>query len=100
MEDAKWNEELEKVLKENYQAGPDAQANAVEAFMTDPSPEAADRIWQILIVGLLVLIGVSLLGIIVLLVDGKDTQIVLTAFSALLTGLLGLFVQSPVKKEG
>lgn len=99
MSEERWNEELEKALKENYDAGPDAQADAVEAFLAEPSQETTDKVWLILIIGLLVLLGLTLLGIIGLLIDGEDTQVLLTAFSALLTGLLGLFIQSPVKKE-
>ena len=97
MDEAQWNAELEKALKENYDAGPEAQANAVEAFLAEPSPEATDSIWKMLVGGLLVLLGICVLGIIGLVLDERDSQIVLTAFSALLTGLLGLFIQSPLK---
>jgi len=52
-----------------------------------------------LVGGLLVLLGICVLGIIGLTLDDKDSQIILTAFSALLTGLLGFFIPSPLKKD-
>lgn len=97
MDEKSWNEELERAIKENYAAGPSAQADAVEAFLADPSPETTDKVWIFLIVGLLVLLAIALLGIIALVIADKDTQVLLTAFTAALTGLLGLFIQSPAK---
>lgn len=99
MDEAHWNAELEKALKENYEAGPEAQADAIEAFLAEPSQDATDSIWKMLVGGLLVLLGICVLGIIGLILDDKDSQSILTAFSALLTGLLGVFIPSPLKKD-
>jgi len=99
VDEAQWNAELEKALKENYEAGPEAQVEAVEAFLAEPSQDATDSVWKMLVGGLLVLLGICVLGIIGLILDDKDSQSILTAFSALLTGLLGLFIPSPLKRD-
>jgi hypothetical protein len=45
---------------------------------------------------LAIIAGASLVGLVLLLAMGKSPDLVLTAFTASLTGLLGLFVKSPV----
>jgi hypothetical protein len=73
---------------------------AIEAAMNPPDAQTTNDLWRYLIVGLLFLTLVALGGVLYLLADGdKDTSpdIALTAFTALLTGLLGLFVKSPAQ---
>ena len=82
-------------------AGLDQSAqSAAVAAATGVGIEAADaatsnRLWMYLVLGLLALLGTSLLGLIVLLAIGKPVDVVVTAFTALLTGTIGLFVPSP-----
>jgi hypothetical protein len=46
---------------------------------------------------LITLLVIALAGLIYLLAEKKSTDVVLTAFSALLTGLIGLFSPTPLK---
>lgn len=74
---------------------------AALAAITSPDQSTTNDLWRVLVVGLLVLILVALSGVIYLLADGdKDSSpdVALTAFTALLTGLLGLFVKSPAQE--
>jgi uncharacterized membrane protein YcjF (UPF0283 family) len=75
----------------------------IEAIKTIGGPDAAttNLLWTILVPGLIGLIGLSVVAVVVLLLDDKSADQAVTAFSALLAGLLGLFAPSPVdKKEG
>lgn len=72
--------------------------NARQEMIPDPTPDATDDVWRYLVLGLLGLLLVALVGVIYLLADGDPTSspdVALTAFTALLTGLLGLFVTPP-----
>jgi hypothetical protein len=63
-----------------------------------PGQPAADRLYQWLVPGLMGLVKVALVGIFLVVIDGNPQtapDLMLTAFAALLTGLLGLFIQSP-----
>jgi hypothetical protein len=53
-------------------------------------------LWQVVVLALAAIAGLSLVGLVVLIAIGKTPDLVLTAFTASVTGLLGLFVQSPV----
>ena len=70
---------------------------AVQYLMTDPSQRTTDEVWAWLVKGLVIMIGVALLGLIGLIAAGKSTEVVLTAFTTMTSGLLGLFVRSPVQ---
>jgi len=61
-------------------------------------PATSNLLWTIVVVGLLSLLATSLIGLIVLIALGKTVDVVLTAFTALLTGTVGLFVPSPTAK--
>ncbi|MBV8529084.1 MAG: hypothetical protein JOZ75_12275 [Candidatus Dormibacteraeota bacterium] len=76
---------------------PSAQSLALAAATGLGSPDAmtSNRLWTIIVIGLLALLATSLLGLIVLLALGKTVDVIVTAFTALLTGTLGLFVPSP-----
>ena len=63
-----------------------------------PSQGALDRAFAWLVPGLLLLLVLSLVGMFLLIYDNsKDTapDLLLTAFTAMLTGLLGLFIKAP-----
>ncbi len=69
-------------------------------LVPDPLPEAANDLWRYLVIGLLVLLLVALVGVVYLLADGdpkSSPDVALTAFTGLLTGLLGLFIKTPTK---
>lgn len=74
------------------------QALAMQAVVPPPSQTDASRLWFILVTGLLILAAISLGGLVYLLADGKastDPDAALTAFTSLVTGLLGLFAPKP-----
>jgi hypothetical protein len=90
---------IQTVMAATANESPEAREAALNSVIQPPSQAAADKLWKILVVGLLVLVLVSLGGLIFMVGDGDSEtspDIVLTAFTALLTGLLGLFIKSPV----
>ena len=89
---------LERALTDTQGQGVAAQAEAVRrVLITTPSPQATDDIWRFLVRGLIVLVGIALIGMIALIVADKYDAVILTAFTALLTGLLGLFIDAPAR---
>ncbi|MGB8360457.1 MAG: hypothetical protein WCE80_03590 [Acidimicrobiia bacterium] len=64
-----------------------------------PDSQTTSTLWIVVVSGFIGLLVIALVGIIVLLADGKSSDVALTAFTALLTGLVGLFSPSPVKTE-
>lgn len=63
-----------------------------------PGQGTADRLWQYLVGGLLIILIVALIGILWAVLDGNtktSPDVAVTVFTATLTGLLGLFVSSP-----
>jgi hypothetical protein len=80
-----------------------AQRELVSAAATAalvPSQTTINDIWRYLVVGLVGVLFIALVGLVVLFAVGKTPDSVLTAFSATLTGLLGLFAPSPVRNGG
>ena len=74
-----------------------AQVEAMAAIAAIPSPDAAttNRLWRDIVIGLLVLLGVSLIGLITMIGLNRMPDMLVTAFTAILTGTLGLFAPSP-----
>lgn len=67
-----------------------------------PSPASTDvgHLWKALVYGLLILIGLSIVGVLWAVLDAKsstDAKTVLLVFTPLVTGLFGLFVSSPTQ---
>ena len=88
---------VQSVLQSTANETPEVKQAAIAA-VSPPSQGTANVLWRCLVVGLLILILIALGGVIYLLADGdKDSSpdLALTAFTALLSGLLGLFVTSP-----
>jgi hypothetical protein len=80
---------------------PAAQLAAVTAVVPPPDAKTTGTLWIILISGLVGLLIIALGGLIYLVADGiEGSDVVLTVFSSLLTGLIGLFSTSPVKAGG
>ena len=81
---------------------PSAQKEAMDAVskaaIEGPDQPTANDLWRYLVVGLLGVLGVAVVGLIVLLALSKDNvDLIVTAFSSTLTGLLGLFAPSPLR---
>lgn len=75
-------------------------AAAATAAIPPPTPESAAQLWKIVVIGLVVLLAVALGGIIKTVADGKTStspDVIVTVFSSVLTGLIGLFVKSPTQ---
>jgi hypothetical protein len=79
---------------------PDAQAAIIQAAIPTPTGEAINRLWMTLVQGLLLALLVALGGLLYLLIDDKSADVAVTVFTALLTGLLGLFAPSPTSSSG
>ena len=72
----------------------------MEALVPPPGQATANSLWTILVIGLLVLLAISLGGLLYMVGDGKEStspDLIVTAFTALLTGLLGFFIKSPTQ---
>lgn len=75
-------------------------AAAMAAVPPPSTPTAISRLWTILVSGLVFALLVALGGVLYTVADGKDTtspDVMVTVFTALLTGLIGLFVKSPTQ---
>ena len=75
-----------------------ATLEAVRAAMYDPSQPTVDWLWRVLIIGLVGALGVALIGVAWAVLDGNEgtsPDVMVTVFTALLTGLIGLFAKSP-----
>lgn len=68
---------------------------AIAACVPAPTPMQADRLWFILITGLVLVLVASTGGIIWALGLDKNTDVLVTIFTTTLAGLIGLFVKSP-----
>jgi hypothetical protein len=84
---------IQSAIERTKDQSPKDQAEAVaEYMMTEPSQATANVLWSWLVKGLIIMIGVALIGLVVLTLKGKSTDVVLTAFTTMVSGLLGLFV--------
>lgn len=89
-----------RVLEITSGSDPSVQKAALKALVREPDQSTANSLWLILTVGLLVLLAISLGGLLYMVGDGKEStspDLVVTAFTALLTGLLGFFIKSPTQ---
>jgi len=77
----------------------DAQKEAIKAAINGPDAPTTNLLWKILIPGLLGLVAIALLGVIFLLAFDKSADPAVTAFTALLTGLIGFFAPSPIANK-
>lgn len=79
------------------------QEEIVRGVVGQPDQKTRSVLWIILIGGLLALLGYALWGIIDLLTDGDpktSPDKLITIFTAVLTGLIGLFAPSPIARAG
>jgi hypothetical protein len=83
-------------------SSPIVQRAAIAAASGFGQPDAAttNDLWRYIVLGLLALLGVALIGLLALLGLSKDGSLALTAFTAILTGTVGLFVPSPAGSSG
>ena len=62
-----------------------------------PTQDVTNLLWEVVVFTLAIIAGLALVGLVVLLAISKTPDLILTAFTASVTGLLGLFVKSPVQ---
>ena len=60
-----------------------------------PSGAEVNRLWTILVAGLVAVTLIALIGVIYAVGAGKSPDVLVTVFTSALTGLIGLFVRSP-----
>jgi hypothetical protein len=75
-----------------------AAVAAAVASMPPPPPPVVGVLWKSLVWGLLAVLLISLIGIVFTVLDkdaNTSSDVLVTVFTAALTGLLGLFVKSP-----
>ncbi|HET9901948.1 MAG TPA: hypothetical protein VFR46_12940 [Actinomycetes bacterium] len=71
---------------------------AIAATIPAPGRNTAAILWTLLVAGLVGTVLLSLAGIIWAVADGQETtspDVIVTVFTAALTGLIGLFVRTP-----
>jgi hypothetical protein len=93
---------VEKVINDSKGAPASVRAAAISAVAEGPigrpPPERVIGLWWALVVGLLILLFVTLIGLLWTILDSDNATSadkVLIVFTPLLTGLLGLFAPSP-----
>jgi hypothetical protein len=87
--------QLEEAIERGREQGSRAQAEEVQKYLlTQPSQGAADVLWGRLVTGLLILIGLFGVALVVLILKDKPTDAVLPVLTALVSGLIGLFVNT------
>jgi hypothetical protein len=72
-----------------------AALNALTAPIPGPTRTAADIVWIVLVSGLVVLLVLATLGLTHVLGSDVADDKVVTIFTTVLAGLLGLFVKNP-----
>lgn len=87
-------EEIQEIVEGNATA--EAKADRIIASLTDQ--RAIGRLWLILVCGLVAALLLSGVGVLLAVLDGKETtspDVLITMFTTTSAGLLGLFVKSP-----
>lgn len=92
-------ESIERVLKASEKEPPEVKQQALNALgapIPSPTRGAADIVWVILVSGLVALLVLALLGLLnVIGSDGvSNSDKMVTIFTTVLAGLLGLFAGS------
>jgi hypothetical protein len=80
-----------------------AAVGAAIAAISSPPPPVVAFIWKMLVGGLILALLAALAGIIFVVVDGSEStspDVIVTVFTSVLTGLIGLFVRSPSQSGG
>src|SRR5579884_2403054 len=68
---------------------------ALTGVVPNPDQPTSNQLWRDITIGLLALLGIALIGLVVMLGTGHSPEALVTVFTALLTGTLGLFAPSP-----
>jgi hypothetical protein len=89
---------IRKTLEQHRDEGPERQAEALEEVMlAAPTQGTTDWLWKVFVVGLVAALVLSLCGLITLELLGKSSDVLVTAFTSIVTGLLGLFIPGPAE---
>ncbi len=97
---------VEQVMNVTANEPADVKKEALKAVappIPPPTGAVVSSLWKILVTGLLILAGLSVIGVLWAVLDTKDStdaDKVLIVFTPILSGLLGLFVTSPTQGGG
>jgi len=85
----------------NAAAGESASVKeaALSALVPTPGRTAADVVWVLLVGGLIVILVLAILGLTHVLGHTVSDDKLVTVFTTVLAGLLGLFARAPSRKD-
>jgi hypothetical protein len=88
---------IQQVMQVTGDQTPEVKKAALEALgpVPNPSHSAADILWIILVSGLVVILVLTILGLTHVIGNNVTDDKIVTIFTTVLAGLLGLFVKSP-----
>jgi hypothetical protein len=91
-------EAIRRTLEQHRGESPERQAEALqEANLAAPTQGTTDWLWKVFVVGLVAALVLSLGGLITLELLDKSSDVLVTAFTSIVTGLLGLFIPGPAE---
>lgn len=93
---------VKEVVAATANEDPAVKAAALEAItppIQPPSRTTTDVVWLILVSGLVLLLILALLALAHVIGSGVSDDKVVTIFTTVLAGLLGLFVKSPAERN-
>jgi hypothetical protein len=96
-------EALEATADQPIEVKAAVASEVAKAVVPTPLPQDVGFLWRTLVMGLVAAVLISLGGIIFTVADANaDTSpdVIVTVFTSALTGLIGLFVQSPTGQTG
>jgi uncharacterized integral membrane protein len=89
---------VQQVMQATTNEVPEVKQTALNALgvpIPGPTRSAADIVWVILVTGLVILLVLAVLGLTHVLGHSVADDKIVTIFTTVLAGLLGLFVKSP-----
>jgi hypothetical protein len=88
---------VEQVMTATANETPAVKEAALQV-LPPPSPSATDVVWIVLVSGLVVILILALLGLTHVIGTSVSDDKLVTIFTTVLAGLLGMFVKSPTAK--
>jgi hypothetical protein len=92
-------ESVQLVLNAAANESTSVKEAALSALVPVPGRTAADVVWVMLVGGLIVILVLAILGLTHVLGHTVSDDKLVTVFTTVLAGLLGLFARAPSKKE-
>ena len=86
---------VQRVLSATASETPEVKRAALSVLVPAPGKTAADIVWIVLVAGLIVILVLAILGLTHVLGHTVSDDKIVTIFTTVLAGLLGLFAKSP-----